>query len=234
MNWRRTRHKIVSAQWFFRQWNRPTAICPAGECAFAGVHCCARRWWCGHRLNEVNHILCPIEQDEYTGVEELLPLVYDELRKLAAQKLAQETPGHTLQPTALVHEAYLRLVADSPKPTWDNRGHFFAAAAEAMRRILVENARRKGSLKRGGDRVHVSVEENQVAAPEIREDLLALDAALAKFAATDAQAAQLVHLRYFAGLALPEIAQMLDISPRTADRLWAFARAWLHQEIEGG
>lgn len=175
--------------------------------------------------------ICTIERDEVSDAEQLLPLVYDELRRLAAQKLAQETPGHTLQPTALVHEAYLRLITDCPEPTWDNRGHFFAAAAEAMRRILVENARRKGSLKRGGDRVRVSVDEAPLAAPEVREDLLALDEALAKLAATDAQAAKLVQLRYFAGLPLHEVAQMLGISPRTADRLWAFARAWLHQEI---
>jgi RNA polymerase sigma factor (TIGR02999 family) len=214
--------------------HRSRLFCIAGKWAILGVYYYSRHWFRGYPLNEVTDILCPSEQDEYTGAEELLPLVYDELRKLAAQKLAQETPGHTLQPTALVHEVYLRLVADCPEPTWDNRGHFFAAAAEAMRRILVENARRKGSLKRGGDRVHVSLEENPVAAPEIREDLLALDDALAKLAATDAQAAQLVQLRYFAGLALPEIAQILGISPRTADRLWAFARAWLHQEMEGG
>ncbi|MCI0638813.1 MAG: sigma-70 family RNA polymerase sigma factor [Gemmataceae bacterium] len=185
-------------------------------------------------MNELTRILCAAEQDESTGAEQLLPLVYDELRRLAAQKLAQESPGNTLPPTALVHEAYLRLVANSPEPTWDNRGHFFAAAAEAMRRILVENARQRGTLKRGGDRVHVNVEENPVTAPEVREDLLALDEALAKLAAADPQAAKLVQLRYFAGLALPEVAQILGISPRTADRLWAFARAWLHQEIEGG
>jgi RNA polymerase sigma factor (TIGR02999 family) len=185
-------------------------------------------------MNQATAILCDIDQDESTGAEHLLPLVYDELRRLAAQKLAQETPGHTLQPTALVHEAYLRLIGDSPEPTWDNRGHFFAAAAEAMRRILVENARRRASLKRGGDRVHVNVADNPVAAPEVREDLLALDEALAKLADTDAQAAKLVQLRYFGGVALPEVARILGISPRTADRLWAFARAWLHQEIEGG
>jgi RNA polymerase sigma factor (TIGR02999 family) len=182
-------------------------------------------------MNEVIRILSAVEQDSCSGAEQLLPLVYDELRKLAAQKLARETPGNTLQPTALVHEAYLRLIGDSSELTWDNRGHFFAAAAEAMRRILVENARRKASLKRGGDRVHISVDENPVAAPEVREDLVALDEALAKLAATDAQAAKLVQLRYFAGVSLPEIAQILGISPRTADRLWAFARAWLHQEM---
>jgi RNA polymerase sigma factor (TIGR02999 family) len=185
-------------------------------------------------MNQVNHVLCAVEEDESSGAEQLLPLVYDELRRLAAQKLAQELPGHTLQPTALVHEAYLRLVADSPEPTWDNRGHFFAAAAEAMRRILVDSARQRGSLKRGGDRMHVNIDENPVAAPEIREDLLALDEALARLDAADPQAAKLVQLRYFGGLALAEIAEILGISPRTADRLWDFARAWLHQEIEGG
>jgi RNA polymerase sigma factor (TIGR02999 family) len=157
---------------------------------------------------------------------------------LAAQKLAREPPGQTLQPTALVHEAYLRLVGDQPaaqaREHWDNRGHFFAAAAEAMRRILVENARRRRSLKRGGELVRQELDEAILAAPEPREDLEALDEALNKLAVADPTAAQLVQLRYFAGLAIPEAAQVLGVSPRTADRLWAYARAWLHQEIEGG
>jgi len=183
-------------------------------------------------MNEVIRILCAVEEDPSSGAAQLLPLVYDDLRKLAAQKLSQETPGNTLQPTALVHEAYLRLINDDSEPTWDNRGHFFAAAAKAMRRILVENARRRASLKRGGDRVHVNVDENPVAAPQVREDLVALDEALARLAAIEPQAAKLVQLRYFGGVALSEVAEILDISPRTADRLWAFARAWLHQEMQ--
>jgi RNA polymerase sigma factor (TIGR02999 family) len=156
------------------------------------------------------------------------------MRKLAAQRLARETPGQTLQPTALVHEAYLRLVGEDEEQHWDNRGHFFAAAAEAMRRILVEIARQKGSLKRGGDRYRMDVADNLVAAPEPREDLVALDAALTKLAETDKQAAELVQLRYFAGLSIREIAEIQDISPRTADRLWAYAKAWLLQEITSG
>jgi RNA polymerase sigma factor (TIGR02999 family) len=184
-------------------------------------------------MSDVTRILSAIEQGDPAAASELLPLVYDELRKLAAQKLAGETPGQTLQPTALVHEAYLRLVSGDPERHWDSRGHFFAAAALAMRRILVEIARQKASLKRGGDRNRSDVAESLLAAPEPREDLLALDAALARLAETDKQAAELVQLRYFAGLPIPEIAEILGISPRTADRLWAYAKAWLHQEIEG-
>lgn len=165
---------------------------------------------------------------------ELLPLVYAELRRLADQKLAHEPPDQTLQSTALVHEAYLRLVDEASGQHWDNRGHFFAAAAEAMRRILVERARRKSSLKHGGDRHRVDLDESLLAAPGVREDLVELDEALTKLAAADGQAAELVQLRYFAGLPLPEIARLMGISPRTADRLWAFARAWLHQELRRG
>jgi RNA polymerase sigma factor (TIGR02999 family) len=185
-------------------------------------------------MSEVTQILHAIEQGDPAAASQLLPLVYDELRKLAAHKLARETPGQTLDPTALVHEAYLRLIGEDEEQHWDSRGHFFAAAAEAMRRILVEIARQKASLKRGGDRERVDVVESLLAAPEPRENLLALDAALTKLAETDKQAAELVHLRYFAGLSIREIADILGIAPRTADRLWAFARAWLHQEIEGG
>ncbi|HVK13911.1 MAG TPA: sigma-70 family RNA polymerase sigma factor [Gemmataceae bacterium] len=163
---------------------------------------------------------------------DLLPLVYGELRKLAAVRIAAEAPGQTLEPTALVHQAYLRLVGPADEPRWAGRGHFFAAAAEAMRRILVENARRKASHKHGGDRQRVEL-DGGLPVPETREDLLALDEALTRLAATDSQAAELVQLRYFAGLPLPEIAPILGISPRTCDRLWAFARAWLHQELEG-
>jgi RNA polymerase sigma factor (TIGR02999 family) len=190
-------------------------------------------------MNEVTRILSAIDHGDPQAAEQLLPLVYDELRKLAAQRLAQEKAGQTLEATALVHEAYLRLVASgeasAPREQhWNGRDHFFAAAAEAMRRILVENARRKHSLKRGGDRLRQDVEAIQLATPEPREDLLALDEALNKLAANDRMAADLVQLRYFAGLALPEAAQVLGISPRTAGRLWAYARAWLRREIEGG
>ncbi len=187
-------------------------------------------------MNEVTRILSAIEQGDscvQEAAEHLLPLVYDELRKLAAAKLAQEKPGQTLQATALVHEAYLRLVDVEKAQNWNSRGHFFAAAAEAMRRILVESARRKQSLKRGGGLARQGAEEAELAAPEPREDLLALDEALTRLAATDRTAADLVHLRYFAGLALPEAAQYLGISERTAGRLWAYARAWLRKEIEG-
>jgi len=184
-------------------------------------------------MSEVTQILHAIAEGDPHAPSQLLPLVYDELRKLAAQKLARESPGQTLQPTALVHEAYLRLVGVDEEQQWDNRGHFFAAAAEAMRRILVDMARQKASLKRGGGRGRVDVVDELLAAPEPREDLVALDAALAKLAETDKQAAELVHLRYFAGLPIREIAEILGLAPRTADRLWAFARAWLHQEIVG-
>jgi RNA polymerase sigma factor (TIGR02999 family) len=185
-------------------------------------------------MNEVTHILHAIAQGDPSAASQLLPLVYDELRQLAAHRLADQTPGQTLQPTALVHEAYLRLVGDPAGQDWDSRGHFFAAAAEAMRRILVENARRKGRRKRGGGltrRDLGAVEE--VAVPEVREDLLALDEALTKLASVDAQAARLVELRYFAGLSIPEAAKTIGVSPRTADRLWAFARVWLLREVGG-
>ena len=145
-----------------------------------------------------------------------------------------ETPGQTLQATALVHEAYLRLVGADEDLYWDNRGHFFAAAAEAMRRILVENARGKQAAKRGGGRARADFDVNELAAPELREDLLALDEALNQLAEADPEAARLVQLRYFAGLTLAEAAQVLGVSARTADRLWAYARAWLHRALEGG
>jgi RNA polymerase sigma factor (TIGR02999 family) len=162
-----------------------------------------------------------------------LPLVYDELRKLAAQRLAQESPGQTLQPTALVHEAYMRLVGAHPDRRWDGRGHFFAAAAEAMRRILVDNARRRHRLKRGGDRARVDLDAAEPAAPDTADDVLALDEALQKLAQTEPVKAELVQLRVFAGLTLAQAAEILGLSTATADRYWAYARAWLRVEIAG-
>lgn len=185
-------------------------------------------------MADVTRILSQIEGGDCAATEQLLPLVYDELRKLAAARLAQEKPGQTLQATALVHEAYVRLVGrDEQGKFWDNRGHFFAAAAEAMRRILVDSARRKKAEKRGSDPVRHDLHEVEIAAADIPEDLVALDEALVELSATDKTAADLVHLRYFAGLSIPDAAEALGISPRTAARLWAYARAWLRQKIEG-
>ena len=184
-------------------------------------------------MNEVTQLLDAIGRGETQAAQQLLPLVYEQLRQLAAQKLAQEKPGQTLQATALVHEAYLRLVGDDGGPHWDNRGHFFAAAAEAMRRILVDQARRKAAHKHGGGLVRHDVADLHLPAIEPREDLVALDKALTRLAQTDAAAAKLVELRYFAGLTLADAGQALGISSRSADRLWAFARAWLHREIQG-
>jgi RNA polymerase sigma factor (TIGR02999 family) len=184
--------------------------------------------------SEVTRILSAMEQGDPQAAAQLLPLVYGELRKLAAQRLAQEKPGQTLDATALVHEAYLRLADVDNAQSWNSRGHFFAAAAEAMRRILVDQARRKRSRKGGGELARQNIDDLEIALPEIPEDLVALDEALNKLASTDKMAADLVQLRFFAGLPLPEAAQLLGISPRTADRLWAYARAWLHQEIQGG
>jgi RNA polymerase sigma factor (TIGR02999 family) len=182
-------------------------------------------------MADVTRILNAIEQGDTHAAEQLLPLVYDELRRLAAEKMAQEKPGQTLQATALVHEAYLRLVdADKPRQ-WRSRGHFFAAAAEAMRHILVDRARHKRSRKHGGDRVRIALDEANIAAGEDAEEVLAVNEALAGLAVTDAQAAELVKLRYFAGLSIPEAAEILNISPRSADRLWAYARAWLRRAI---
>jgi RNA polymerase sigma factor (TIGR02999 family) len=183
-------------------------------------------------MSDVTHILSAIEQGDPHAAEQLLPLVYEELRKLAAQKLAQEKPGQTLEATALVHEAYLRLVDADKAQNWNSRGHFFAAAAEAMRRILVENARRKQSRKHGGDLARQNLATADVAAPETPHEVLALDEAIQKLARQDKGAADVVQLRFFAGLPLPEVAKLLGISPRTADRLWAYARAWLHQELQ--
>jgi RNA polymerase sigma factor (TIGR02999 family) len=184
-------------------------------------------------MPDVTHILSAIEQGDPSAAEQLLPLVYDELRKLAAQQLAQERPGQTLQATALVHEAYLRLVDVEKAQHWNSRGHFFAAAAESMRRILVEQARRRGRLKRGGDRQRLDLDALQLAVPEAADELLALDEALAEFARKHPGMAELVKLRYFAGLTVAEAAQALGISTSTADRHWTYARAWLYRRIVG-
>ena len=187
-------------------------------------------------MNDATAILNAIEQGDSHAAEQLLPLVYDELRKLAAQKLAQEKPGQTLQATALVHEAYLRLVGrakeqSSREPRWDSRGHFFAAAAEAMRRILVDQARRKQTDKHGGGRLRVDLPE-ELAAPEARsDDLVALDEALSHLERHDPDAARLVKLRYFGGLSHQEAAEVLGLSRGAADRLWALSRAWLFRQL---
>ncbi len=189
-------------------------------------------------MSDVTGILTAIRQGDAFATDQLLLLVYDELRKLAAQKMAQERPGQTLQATALVHEAYLRLLDGDAAKQWDSRGHFFAAAAEAMRRILIEQARRKKSLRRGGE--FERIELDAVIAPAIAkesaaqtsQDYLALDEALTKLAEVDPDAATLIKLRFFAGLTVDEAAEALGISSRTAKRNWAFARAWLQREIE--
>ena len=184
-------------------------------------------------MSDVTRLLSQIEQGDPQAAEKLLPLVYDELRKLAAARMAAEQPGNTLNATALVHEAYMRLVDPADQDQWDHRGHFFAAAAEAMRRILVDRARRKAAAKRGGELARVELEPELAAAPEIQEDLIALDEALDRFAALHPMQAELVKLRYFGGLSLPEAAEALGLSERTAGRHWAFARAWLRRAVEG-
>lgn len=182
-------------------------------------------------MNDITEILNAVDQGDKKAAAQLMPLVYDELRKLAADKLAEEQPGQTLQPTALVHEAYLRLVGETDQPRWQNRAHFFAAAAEAMRRILIDSARRKRTAKHGGDRAREPLDA--IVVPEKCQELLALDEALNRLAAQDPIKARLVELRYFAGLTGEEAAKVLDISPATADRYWAYARAWLHAEVRG-
>jgi RNA polymerase sigma factor (TIGR02999 family) len=182
-------------------------------------------------MSEVTRILSAIEQGDPHAAEHLLPLVYQELRKLAAQKLAQEKPGQTLQATALVHEAYLRLVGADQAQRWDSRGHFFAAAAESMRRILLNRARDKKRVKRGGDRQRIDLEQLEIALDSNDEQLIALDEALALLAAKDPGAAQLVNLRFFAGLSLKDAAAALGLSLRTAERQWAYARAWLYARL---
>jgi RNA polymerase sigma factor (TIGR02999 family) len=186
-------------------------------------------------MDDVTRLLSAIEQGDPHAAGQLLPLVYDELRRLAAQKMMHEAPGLTLQPTELVHEAYLRLVGADAASGWDGRGHFFAAAAEAMRRILVENARRKRSLKRGGGRQRQPLEDVHLARAEMDDaNLLAIDEALARFAEKDRAKAELIKLRFFAGCTIEQAAQALGISGATAERWWAYARAWLHQEINRG
>ena len=184
-------------------------------------------------MSDVTRILSAIDRGEPQAAERLLPLVYDELRRLATAKLAHEKPGQTLQATALVHEAYLRLVDTAKVQSWNSRGHFFAAAAEAMRRILVENARRKTSRKAGGERRRVQLADIEPAVDGPRLDLLALDEALAQLEAKDKRKADLVKLRYFVGLTNEQAAQALGISPSTADNDWAYARSWLRLTMEG-
>jgi RNA polymerase sigma factor (TIGR02999 family) len=184
-------------------------------------------------MHEVTQFLSAIQQGEPQAAEQLLPLVYNELRRLAAERLAHEKPGQTLQATALVHEAYLRLVGVEESRHWNNRIHFFAAASEAMRRILVDQARRKLGQKRGGDRDRLDLDMADLLAPEVSSEVLAVNEALSSLAAVDAQAAELVKLRYFAGMSIPEAAEVLNIPARSADRLWVYARAWLRRAIEG-
>jgi RNA polymerase sigma factor (TIGR02999 family) len=184
-------------------------------------------------MSDVTRILNAVERGDAKAADELLPVIYEELRLLAAQKLSREAPGQTLQATALVHEAYVRLVGNEPQ-SWENRGHFFAAAAEAMRRILVENARRKRRARHGGGLQRVELSDSVAAEPDERvaDDLIALDEALAKFARKDRLKADLVQLRYFAGLTIPQAALALGISHATAERHWVYARCWLRAEIQ--
>lgn len=182
-------------------------------------------------MTDVTRILSAIEQGDPAAAKQLLPLVYDELRKLAAAKLAHERPGQTLQATALVHEAYLKLVDVNATQQWNSRGHFFGAAAEAMRRILIENARRKQSHKRGGDWQKRAIEDMDLLIDTPSDDLLALDEALTKLEITDKTKAELVKLRFFAGFTSEQAAELLGISPATAKRHWAFAKSWLHWQI---
>jgi RNA polymerase sigma factor (TIGR02999 family) len=182
--------------------------------------------------SQVTRILAAIGEGDRQAPEELLPLVYDELRKLAASRMAHESPGHTLQATALVHEAYLRLIGDDPQP-WQNRGHFFAAAAESMRRILVEHARRRGRVKRGGNRRRVPLSVADLAADSDSSDVLALDEAVRRMEQEDERMAQVVMLRFYAGLSIEETAEALAVSARTVKRDWTGARVWLYRELYG-
>jgi len=183
-------------------------------------------------VSDVTRILEAVAHGDPAAADDLLPLVYEELRKLAAQKMANEAPGQTLQPTALVHEAWLRL-AGSNRQQWGGRSHFFGAAAEAMRRILIDKARRKASLKRGQDQRLEELHESRIELPVPQDEILAVHEALDALAAQDAMAAEVVKLRYFVGMTIPEIAEALEISPRNADRHWVFARAWLKGAIRG-
>ena len=185
-------------------------------------------------MSEVTRILSAIDEGDPQAAEKLLPLVYEELRKLAAQKLAQEKPGQTLQATALVHEAYLRLVDTEKAQQWNSRGHFFAAAAEAMRRVLIDTARCRHSRRRGGTAERCSLAGLEAAAPASDDELLAVNEALQRLQQVDPPKAELVKLRYFGGLTIPEAAQALGISVTTANRYWAYARAWLHEELAAG
>ena len=182
-------------------------------------------------MSDVTRILSRIESGDPSAAEQLLPLVYDELRKLAAAKLAKEKPGQTLQATALVHEAYLRLVDTEKALQWNSRGHFFTAAAEAMRRILVENARRKHQVGRGGGRCRIAIDMVQVSDDAPSEELLALDESLRRLEEHDPAAAELVKLRYFAGMTMAQAADALGMSLRTAERNWTYARSWLHRDL---
>jgi RNA polymerase sigma factor (TIGR02999 family) len=182
-------------------------------------------------MSDVTHLLSAIEHGEAHAADQLLPLVYDELRRLAAAKLAREMPGQTLDATGLVHEAYVRLVDVEQAQQWNSRGHFFAAAAEAMRRILIEQARHKASQRRGGPRQRCELRDDDLLAVPLNEELLDLDEALTKLAAGDPPAAELVKLRVFAGMTVEEIAQVQGASPRTVKRNWAYARAWLGREL---
>ena len=184
-------------------------------------------------MTDVTRILTAIEQGDAKASDKLLPLVYEELRRLAAQKLSQERPGQTLQPTALVHEAYIRLVG-AENQNWDSSGHFFAAAAEAMRRILVDNARRKKSQKYGGNRQRIDLDNANLSIESLSEDLIALDEALTKFAGEAPERADMVKLCYFGGLNIEQAARVLKISRATAYRHWSYARAWLYDEIKKG
>ena len=184
-------------------------------------------------MSDVTRILGAIEKGDPVAADELLPLVYHELRKLAAHKMANESPGQTLQPTALVHEAYLRLVGNEDKK-WAGRAHFFGAAAEAMRRILIDRARRKRAMRHGGGQQRVNVEDAEIASATADDQLLTVNEALDKLAAQDKQKAELVKLRYFIGMTIEEAAQILGVSEPTAKRYWAYARAWLYHEIQKG
>ncbi|HXS67548.1 MAG TPA: sigma-70 family RNA polymerase sigma factor [Candidatus Polarisedimenticolia bacterium] len=183
-------------------------------------------------MSEVTRILQSLDSGDAKAADELLPLVYEELRKLAAAKMAHESPNQTLQPTALVHEAWLRLTGKEDVK-WNGRAHFFGAAAEAMRRILVDNARRKRAVRHGGDRQRLNVEDIEIAAPEKEAELLAINESLEKLAALDKQKAELVKLRYFVGLTIEESAAVLGVSVPTANRWWTYARAWLYEQIQG-